>query len=169
MAPVVTAVPPPTIPPPKPKKPVPPSLQTNGTGSSSPSPSLSTKKPPTVIKPPVIPTSSSGTNNAVSRPGKGPRREPSGSIAGRASRNSAGLRSASVAADVSLPPAVEPRPYGTCNAVVNANLVAPVLTNKNSRDREVHTQKVCRPAPVVDNPHASNPFSLRPAGWHVSL
>ncbi|GJC83593.1 SAGA complex subunit spt20 [Colletotrichum liriopes] len=104
MAPVVTAVQPPSVAS-KVKRPVPPGIQTNGANSirSSPSPSMSTKKPPNSA-------TTNGANPQSARPVNRTRREPS-TQAGRISRNSAGLRSASLAADMASAQAVEPPPY----------------------------------------------------------
>ncbi|KAJ9138674.1 Autophagy-related protein 27 [Pleurostoma richardsiae] len=88
------------------KGPVPPGIQTNGLSSSqsSPSPSLPTKRPPN-------PAAPNGANGAAARPPHRPKREVSGQLAGRASRNSTGLRSASIAGEPTVSVAVEPRPY----------------------------------------------------------
>ncbi|KAF6822014.1 hypothetical protein CPLU01_12259, partial [Colletotrichum plurivorum] len=104
MAPVVTAIQPPAVAS-KIKRPVPPGIQTNGASSirSSPSPSMSTKKPPNSA-------TTNGANPASARPANRPRREPSAQ-GGRISRNSAGMRSASLAADMMTGQAVEPPPY----------------------------------------------------------
>ncbi|GJD04531.1 hypothetical protein ColKHC_13356 [Colletotrichum higginsianum] len=104
MAPVVTAVHPPSVAS-KVKRPVPPGIQTNGASSarSSPSPSMSTKKPPNAA-------TANGVNPQSARPTNRTRREPS-TQAGRISRNSVGLRSASLAADMTSVQFVEPPPY----------------------------------------------------------
>ncbi|GKT44518.1 uncharacterized protein ColSpa_04699 [Colletotrichum spaethianum] len=104
MAPVVTAVQPPSVAS-KIKRPVPPGIQTNGASSirSSPSPSMSTKKPPNSA-------TTNGANPQSARPANRTRREPS-TQASRISRNSVGLRSASLAADMASAQAVEPPPY----------------------------------------------------------
>ncbi|KAK1994340.1 hypothetical protein LX36DRAFT_751786 [Colletotrichum falcatum] len=104
MAPVVTAVQPPSVAS-KVKRPVPPGIQTNGASSirSSPSPSMSIKKTPNSA-------TMNGANPQSARPANRTRREPSNQ-ASRISRNSAGLRSASFAADMASAQAVEPPPY----------------------------------------------------------
>ncbi|EGY16559.1 hypothetical protein VD0002_g3114 [Verticillium dahliae] len=68
---------------------------------SSPSPSLSTKKPP----------NSAGANAAPARPTNRTRREPSAQLTGRISRNSAGVRSASMAIEMASLRSVQPPPY----------------------------------------------------------
>ncbi|ORY59955.1 Spt20 family-domain-containing protein, partial [Pseudomassariella vexata] len=99
------------------KRPPPPGIQTNGASSSrsspSKSPSMSAKRPPTAGgKPQLTPTSASvnGVNGAASRQSiSRSRRETSTQAIGRNGRNN-GLRSASMAFDMSLPQAFEPRP-----------------------------------------------------------
>ncbi|KAF5695865.1 hypothetical protein FDENT_171 [Fusarium denticulatum] len=95
------------------KRPVPPGIQTNGaitSSKSSPSPSMSAKKPPPSAKQPPHSASDRAITASTVRPVNRARRETASQLQGRHSRNSAGLRSASLAADHSGHDA-EPRPY----------------------------------------------------------
>src|SRR6478609_6700074 len=95
------------------KRPVPPGIQTNGaitSSKSSPSPSMSAKKPPPSAKQPPHSASDRAITASTVRPVNRARRETASQLQGRHSRNSAGLRSASLAADHSSHDA-EPRPY----------------------------------------------------------
>lgn len=94
------------------KRPIPPGIQTNGmiqSSKSSPSPSMSAKKPPSSAKQPPHSASERSITASTVRPINRARREPSSQILGRNSRNSAGLRSASMAADMAGHD--EPPPY----------------------------------------------------------
>jgi transcription factor SPT20 len=112
MAPVVTAIPPPQpAAAPKSKRPIPPGIQTNGvvsTSKSSPSPSMSAKRTPSAIHPPLNPPA---VNGSSTRPANRQRREQSAQLLGRGQR-SAGLRSASMAPDAAAASSIEPLPYG---------------------------------------------------------
>lgn len=113
-----SAIPPPTIPnmpdaPGRAKRPVPTGIQTNGVDVSTPSPSPSAKRPPATAKQPQNSATPNIAPPTSTRPPSKPRREMSIQMAGRGSRNSAGLRSASIVAESAGPAAVEPRPYGT--------------------------------------------------------
>lgn len=70
MAPSTTPIPPPIIPPhPKTKRPIPAGIQTNGlASSSSPSPSISAKKPPNSAKQSAKATATNGGTVTVARP-----------------------------------------------------------------------------------------------------
>lgn len=95
------------------KRPIPPGIQTNGNAQSSkasPSPSISSKKPPLSAKQPPHSASERSITASTVRPINRARRENSSQIAGRNSRNSAGLRSASMAADTAAQFAAPP-PY----------------------------------------------------------
>lgn len=123
MAPVVSAAAPVAVPN-KIKRPTPSGIQTNGAhaasmSKSSPSPSMSTKKPPSAIaKQQQTPTSAvvNGVNgNGVNRQNMSrARRDAANQAVGRGQRNqnAGSLRSASLAADPSIPQSFEPRPTG---------------------------------------------------------
>jgi len=96
------------------KRPVPPGIQTNGVSSSrsSPSPSMSAKRPPPGVRQQSNPPNANGSNASSSA--RGPnrqRRDASGQLLGRGQR-SAGLRSASIVPDFEMSHAVDPPPYG---------------------------------------------------------
>ncbi|KAJ4222234.1 hypothetical protein NW759_006656 [Fusarium solani] len=97
----------------KAKRPIPPGIQTNGvisSSKSSPSPSMSAKKPPPSAKQPPHSASERAITASTVRPINRARRETASQLAGRHSRNSAGLRSASMAAETT-PHDAEPPPY----------------------------------------------------------
>ena len=145
MAPVVSVAAPAAVPN-KIKRPAPPGVQANGTHSgpskSSPSPSMSVKKPPAAIakqqqqqqsphqqQPPAAqpqqaqqtPTSTTAANgvngagaSAVTRPGAArSRRDTSNQVAARAQKNNSGpLRPGSLATDGHMEQSIEPRQTG---------------------------------------------------------
>ncbi|KAK6722985.1 hypothetical protein SNK04_001837 [Fusarium graminearum] len=95
------------------KRPIPPGIQTNGamiSSKSSPSPSMSAKKPPPSAKQPPHSASDRAITASSVRPINRARRETASQMQGRHSRNSAGLRSASMVAD-QIAHDAEPRPY----------------------------------------------------------
>ncbi|KAH7153084.1 Spt20 family-domain-containing protein [Dactylonectria macrodidyma] len=95
------------------KRPIPPGIQTNGaitSAKNSPSPLMSAKKPPLSAKQPPHSASERAITASTVRPVNRARRETSSQVLGRNSRNSAGLRSASLAADMSSHDR-EPQPY----------------------------------------------------------
>lgn len=110
-----TAVPPPPVPvSSKMKRPVPPGIQTNGAASSlagSPSPSLASSKPPSSAKQPPSSASDRAITASTVRPINRVRRDTLNQTSGRNSRNSAGMRSASFAADTAAH-GCDPPPYG---------------------------------------------------------
>lgn len=117
MAPVISsAVPTPAH---KLKRPTPAGIQTNGAhatpaSKSSPSPSMSSKKPPSAVAKQQTPTSATvnGVNgNGANRTNLArSRRDMATQNVGRGQRNNAGSSgSASLAADASVPQSVEPR------------------------------------------------------------
>ncbi|KAL6864513.1 Spt20 family domain-containing protein [Trichoderma novae-zelandiae] len=112
-----TAVPPPPVPT-KIKRPVPPGIQTNGAASlaGSPSPSLASSKPPSAKQPPNSASDRAITASTV-RPINRVRRDTLNQASGRNSRNSAGMRSASLAADTAAH-GYEPPPYVVTDAYV---------------------------------------------------
>ncbi|KAL6411177.1 hypothetical protein AUP68_04875 [Ilyonectria robusta] len=95
------------------KRPIPPGIQTNGatpSAKNSPSPLMSAKKPPLSAKQPPHSASERAITASTVRPVNRARRETSSQILGRNSRNSAGLRSASLVGDMSSHYR-EPPPY----------------------------------------------------------
>src|SRR5690349_20070604 len=97
------------------KRPIPPGIQTNGAMISSKlssSPSMSAKKPPPSVKQPPHSASDRAITASTVRPVNRSRRETALQLQGRHSRNSAGIRSASLTADHGAHD-TEPRPYGT--------------------------------------------------------
>ncbi|KAH6885753.1 Spt20 family-domain-containing protein [Thelonectria olida] len=94
------------------KRPIPAGIQTNGAiplAKNSPSPLMSAKKPPLSAKQPHSASERAITASTV-RPVNRVRRDTSSQILGRNSRNSAGLRSASLAADMTRH-SNQPPPY----------------------------------------------------------
>lgn len=124
MAPVVSAAGPVAVPN-KIKRPTPSGIQTNGAHAASanklsPSPSMSTKKPPSAVAKQQQQTPTSAAANGVSGNGANrpnisrARRDAANQAAGRGQRsnNAGSLGSASLAADPSFPQSFEPRPSG---------------------------------------------------------
>lgn len=115
MAPVVTAIPPPVIPPhPKLKRQAPPGIQTNGainSSTASPSPSMTTKKPPT----------SAGVNGATGQAARPANRarQPSTQLSARNAKGSAGLPSATLVVDTVVPEVIDPPPYSMLHEAIS--------------------------------------------------
>ncbi|KAM7220879.1 Spt20 family domain containing protein [Rhypophila decipiens] len=116
MAPTVTAAVPPAPVTGKIKRPIPPGIQTNGVvvggaaARSSPSPSMSAKRPPSAVRQPSNPPTANGMTPSSARPPNRLRKDGPGQVLGRGQR-SAGLRSASIVPDFASSPAVEAPPY----------------------------------------------------------
>ncbi len=125
MAPVVSAAAPAAVPN-KIKRPTPSGIQTNGAhaappAKSSPSPSMSAKKPPSAVAKQLqqqtpastIANGVNGTTGANRSNLARARRDTANQAVARGQRNNAGsLRSASLTADLSVPQSFEPRPAG---------------------------------------------------------
>lgn len=94
------------------KRPAPPGIQTNGVSSSrsSPSPSMSAKRPPSAARQQSNPPNANGAAASSARPPNRQRKEASAQLLGRGQR-SAGLRSASIVPDFEMSHAVDPPPY----------------------------------------------------------
>ncbi|CAK7272685.1 hypothetical protein SEPCBS119000_005254 [Sporothrix epigloea] len=144
MAPIsVTAVPPPTIPT-KPKRPTPAGIQTNGASSvrSSPSPSLTNKKPPVAGKS-VAHTSSTVPNGMTVTPVRPPNRAPrmppiqtSGFGAGNDAKYN-GLQTIS-APRINLSVSADRRPYDVTSVITSKYILRKFAGNPPSLVVHLH-------------------------------
>lgn len=108
MAPSTTPIPPPVIPPyPKTKRPIPAGIQTNGVvSSSSPSPSMSAKKPPNSAKHSGKAAAANGGTVTVARPTNQIRSEITANPNGSARPSTNGAVQQSVPSSAIEPPLV---------------------------------------------------------------
>lgn len=146
-----------------------PSMGLNGVNGGAPSvstsPSLPAKKPPPIL-PPTSGTSNGGTVNGISRTAARPRRDAPSQLLGRGQRTAgAGLKSASMVADMQVVQASQPPPYsnGLCPDCRSAPLTM------SSSIRQLYLKEVSRVPCVAHRPSPPHALPIRPAGWHVLL